>query len=99
MAWSKKGKTIWMGDESGIHYINLDSLKGNFNFIIICYYLFYKLLDTLNVMYHEMTCCGVDFSYSGDLIACGDFGGQVLYFFLLFILFFILPSHLFPLIY
>jgi hypothetical protein len=62
-------RRLWICDESGIHNIPLHSttkIEQDWN----------TLLPDYNLMYHVMTCCGVD-QHSNRIVA-GDFMGNVI---------------------
>jgi WD40 repeat protein len=69
LRWAKLEERVWICDESGIHMLSLNSdenlsIKEGYDWHLI--------------RFHEMTCCGIDFGEDANLVACGDFGGQVL---------------------
>ncbi|KAF2071536.1 hypothetical protein CYY_007135 [Polysphondylium violaceum] len=72
LKWAIPGKRLWVFDEAGIHSIYLNNELNNCDND--------KETDKVNysLLYHQISCCGVDFNFDGTKVACGDFLGNVI---------------------
>ncbi|EGC37763.1 hypothetical protein DICPUDRAFT_97144 [Dictyostelium purpureum] len=77
LKWSIPGRRLWVFDESGIHSIYLKQSSTGEDI---------KLIEEVNendienytLLYHQITCCGIDSNEDGSLVACGDFLGNIM---------------------
>jgi len=79
LKWSIPGKRIWIFDEAGIHSLYLKK-NNTSNSSSSSSLTNDEIEDKLNysLLYHQISCCGVDFNSDGTKIACGDFLGNVI---------------------
>eukprot|EP01133_Synstelium_polycarpum_P011557 gene11557-13490_t len=61
LRWSVVGERVWIFDEAGLHTLAI-APNGE---------------APLQLTFHEITCCGVDFDARGNSVACGDFLGNL----------------------
>lgn len=63
MEWAQKDEAIWLANEGSLFYYKIGSKNG----------------ESCNkeITYHNLTCCGLDFSSDGKYLACGDFLGNI----------------------
>lgn len=63
MEWAKKDEILWLATEGNLIQHKIGS----------------KFNDEANseISFHNLTCCGLDFSSDGKFLACGDFLGNV----------------------
>ncbi|GAM21400.1 hypothetical protein SAMD00019534_045750 [Acytostelium subglobosum LB1] len=69
MKWAVINQRIWIYDESGLHNVSIvphavDDVTTK--------------EEDYRLMFHELTCCGLDFNDDGTMLACGDFMGNLM---------------------
>eukprot|EP01132_Coremiostelium_polycephalum_P001336 gene1336-1684_t len=72
--WAIPNERLWIFDEAGIHSLYIDKS----NLVSTSVEPFQQVTENYSLLYHQITCCGIDFNSIGTMVACGDFLGNVL---------------------